>query len=1136
MNKTSLPKRRWLALAGAATSLAALALVTGDPTAPAVTVSAGSTLKEDAVSASAANGAAVVVWRGDDGDQGSIFARLYDDQGRPRGAEFRVNSNINSVQELPAVAMNAGGDFVVVWTSRQQATQFSSEIEARRYRADGTALGDVITVNATTANDQSLPAVAMALNGDFLVAWQTFTDSELNNDVFARRFSAGGVAQTAGDQAMNTTLPNSQRDTSVSLRPDGSGLVAWTSFGQEPDGAGIYARRIGADGLASGGETALHTVSAGIPETVSALAFAADGTLCAAWQAPASVSDATRQIYLRRFSAAGSPLANEARISTGNDAKADAWVAADANGDCALSYQTGDGNTAANYYLRLTDANQLPVTPQIVVSSAALPGGVAADADGDVLVSYLEADGIKARRYVGPERVDVSLILSGDRSAAAPGSSVRYRLMVSNLHAAGSGFSGPVNAAIGQADNVRIAVPTPAGTRRRNLTADAGWDCTGSSEAMLVCNRNPGLAATANASLGFELVMPLEPASVTVNASASASQSDANLINNSASQDVLVRNPTYQFAALTAAEAQLPESGNGVTLRVTVSPPADGALDIPISSNGTVSSNDFTLGNGASLSIPAGAGEGLITVQPGNDSVDEDDETLTLTLGSTTGAALGTPSAQTLTIVDDDAAPSLAFTASQIGVGEGASREAVLRLSAPSSRPVQVAFSVSEIGASASDYVVAGSSPLSIAPGQQEARLTISATEDRLNESNEQIRIALASPQNASLGAPSLLTVALNDNDPLPTVGFSPIQGAVREGEMLRLTLRLSEIGGRDTSGSLRTSGTADAGQDYRLSRSDFTIPAGQLETTVDVQALGDGVDEQDENIQIVFDALVNTEPRNGAEQTNLTLVDANAPSVRFAEAARTVTESVGTVSFTVLLSTATERDLAIPFQLSGEASASDVLAAVSPLRIPAGSDRGSIVFTITDDALDENDERLIVTLEQPTGATIASPGSLVVTITDNDAPPSLRIASAPTALAEGETGNFVFQLSGASSRLITATLVAAGGSAGTGDFQLQATQLRFEPGTTTVSLSATVPTDTLSEGDETVQLELREPSNASLGTPTSHTLLLRDTAPPATGRGGLLDGGTGGSGGGAFGWLTLLPLMLAARRRKAAG
>ena len=201
--------------------------------------------------ASDANGRLAVVWEshGQDGDNAGVYARRYDSTGIP-GPEFRVNDYTTSFQDRPKVAMDATGNFVVVWESNEQIGAFQ-EIFARRYNAAGIAQGATeFRVNTTTAGSQTDPSVAMDATGNFVVVWRGPDGGSMG--VHAQRFNASGVAQGA-EFLVNSFTTGYQDFPQVAMTTNGDFVVAWESDGEDGSGAGIFARRYDAAGVAQGG-------------------------------------------------------------------------------------------------------------------------------------------------------------------------------------------------------------------------------------------------------------------------------------------------------------------------------------------------------------------------------------------------------------------------------------------------------------------------------------------------------------------------------------------------------------------------------------------------------------------------------------------------------------------------------------------------------------------------------------------------------------------------------------------------------------------------------------------------------------------------------------------------------------------
>src|SRR5262249_58360141 len=67
----------------------------------------------------------VVVWEGPDGGGGAsdlgVYARIYNANWQPVGSEFQVNTTTTDQQYEPDVAVDASGNFGIVWASRAPA-------------------------------------------------------------------------------------------------------------------------------------------------------------------------------------------------------------------------------------------------------------------------------------------------------------------------------------------------------------------------------------------------------------------------------------------------------------------------------------------------------------------------------------------------------------------------------------------------------------------------------------------------------------------------------------------------------------------------------------------------------------------------------------------------------------------------------------------------------------------------------------------------------------------------------------------------------------------------------------------------------------------------------------------------------
>lgn len=107
----------------------------------------------------------------------------------PIGGEFQVNTYTSSDQSAPAIATDADGNYVVTWQSNGQDGS-GWGVYGQRYDASGAAVGGEFLVNSFTDGDQSAPAVAMSVDGDFVVTWQSNGQDGSGDGVYAQRYQS----------------------------------------------------------------------------------------------------------------------------------------------------------------------------------------------------------------------------------------------------------------------------------------------------------------------------------------------------------------------------------------------------------------------------------------------------------------------------------------------------------------------------------------------------------------------------------------------------------------------------------------------------------------------------------------------------------------------------------------------------------------------------------------------------------------------------------------------------------------------------------------------------------------------------------------------------------------------------------
>ena len=149
-------------------------------------------------------------------------------------------------------------------------------------------------------------------------------------------------------------------------------------------------------------------------------------------------------------------------------------------------------------------------------------------------------------------------------------------------------------------------------------------------------------------------------------------------------------------------------------------------VNYAVTGTATGSGTDYSLANGT-LTISAGATSGTIDISSIiDDSIDEANETVIVTLSSPSNATLGSDSVHTYTITDNDNPPVIDFNAtSSSGVESVSSTDLTVDLSAVSGQSVTVNYAVTGTATgSGTDYTLANGT-LTISAGASSGTITI---------------------------------------------------------------------------------------------------------------------------------------------------------------------------------------------------------------------------------------------------------------------------------------------------------------------------------------------------------------------------------------------------------------------------
>lgn len=252
----------------------------------------------------AADGAFAIAWldrRIGDVNSGKpdVFARLYGADGVPLGPGALVNDDEGGANQAgPDIGAADDGSFVVVWMDWRRGADYDADLYAQRFAADGSPMEpNLLLVEEEAVIFGSEAAVGVAPDGSFVTSWMDFRSG--GRRIQARRFDAAGVAlgpnfEVSDDWIVHGSSP------AVAVAADHSFVIAWTSWSFPFDIADLYARRFSASGTPLGPPFPVRGPSR-LGASHPAAAFGADGTFTIAW-------NTSRRVYARRYDAVGAPI------------------------------------------------------------------------------------------------------------------------------------------------------------------------------------------------------------------------------------------------------------------------------------------------------------------------------------------------------------------------------------------------------------------------------------------------------------------------------------------------------------------------------------------------------------------------------------------------------------------------------------------------------------------------------------------------------------------------------------------------------------------------------------------------------------------------------------------------------------
>ncbi|ETR65397.1 MAG: hypothetical protein OMM_14322, partial [Candidatus Magnetoglobus multicellularis str. Araruama] len=264
----------------------------------------------------------------------------------------------------------------------------------------------------------------------------------------------------------------------------------------------------------------------------------------------------------------------------------------------------------------------------------------------------------------------------------------------------------------------------------------------------------------------------------------------------------------------------------------------------------------------------------------------------------------------------------------------------------------------------------------------------------------------ITSVANAVVVSPDIYTATIINNDDKPKLSWSASALTVNENSVsFNVTATVDPASCLPVSFSITTGGTAGLYTDYTFSNLSVTIDANQSSLTIPVQLNTTDCYEGGETIVLTINNITNAGEGNTLTQTIYLVED--KPKVKWTNTSPvTISENEMGLTLTVETDSETCIPITIPYSIvSGTAthhSDYTILSYPEPFVITPGLRTASTYLEIYDDNCYEGDENLSLQLNTPTNATLENSGKLDITITENDALPSIKWTTIAQTVDEG--------------------------------------------------------------------------------------------------------------------------------------
>ena len=474
--------------------------------------------------------------------------------------------------------------------------------------------------------------------------------------------------------------------------------------------------------------------------------------------------------------------------------------------------------------------------------------------------------------------------------------------------------------------------------------------------------------------------------------------------------------------------------GSSVDFNVTLEYVVDDDVTVHYSTSiGSVSNaaaaTDFTVASGATFTITAGDTSGTISIPTTDDSIDEEDETFTLTISNpSSNAILGSAVSATGTIEDDDTKGIVVAAATPLPVTEGDSADYTVRLmSEPdNNKTVKVALTVSPTGT-----LTFSQTELEFTPSNwnQPQTVTVTASQDDDATDNDVTITHKGSDSGYGQESEDLAVRVIDDDVPEILINAPSDPLILDAGDTGSFSVKL-----RTKPSAAVTLDLSSSNDDVTLMPDTETIAPGDWDTSVPIMVKAHTDPDGDDDEATLTVTASGGDYEGEGKTLNVTVEDTVTAGVILSTEQLNYVEQAPAVSYTVVLRARPTRQVEVrvtPFESPGleVGIAAHALGSNLPLAFTRNNwDKPQNVWVGTEE-LDESGTQNYTLRHTSTGGGYfrADDVDLPVIVQDKDAQSGYVFDPESLSLSESESGTYKVKLRTQPSTNVNVTIADAG-------------------------------------------------------------------------------------------------------------